>query len=75
MTMRVRIRLLAFEHCWSISAGSCLTTLLTALITLRADYHMFAYLKIWLGSHFQQKLGVDGRCQNVAVLTGAEFLD
>jgi hypothetical protein len=27
---------LALEHCWSISTGSCLTTLLTALISLLA---------------------------------------
>jgi hypothetical protein len=30
MIMRVPIELLALEHCWSISTGSCLTTLLTA---------------------------------------------
>jgi hypothetical protein len=35
MTMRIHIQLLALEHCWSISAGSCLTTLLTALISLQ----------------------------------------
>jgi hypothetical protein len=28
--------LLALEHCWSILTGSCLTTLLTALISFRA---------------------------------------
>jgi hypothetical protein len=33
--MRVLIQLLALEHCWSISTGSCLTILLTALISLR----------------------------------------
>jgi hypothetical protein len=32
----VRIQLLALEHCWSISTGSCLTTLFTALISLQA---------------------------------------
>jgi hypothetical protein len=36
MTMSVNIRLLALEHCWNFSTGSCLTTLLTALISLRA---------------------------------------
>jgi hypothetical protein len=36
MTMHVCIQLLPFKHCWSISAGSCLTTLLTALFSLRA---------------------------------------
>jgi hypothetical protein len=30
--MRVNIQLLTLEHCWSISTGSCLTTLLIALI-------------------------------------------
>jgi hypothetical protein len=34
--MRVGIQLLALEHCWSISTGSYLTTLLTSLISLRA---------------------------------------
>jgi hypothetical protein len=34
--MRLRIQLLALEHCWSISTGSCLTTHVTALILLRA---------------------------------------
>jgi hypothetical protein len=32
----VLTQLLALEHCLSISTGSCLTTLLTALISLRA---------------------------------------
>jgi hypothetical protein len=34
MTMGICIQLLALQHCWSISIGSCLTTLLTALISL-----------------------------------------
>jgi hypothetical protein len=51
MTMRICIQLLAFEDCRSISAGNCLTTLLTALVS--PDYHLFTYLKNWLGSqHF-----------------------
>jgi hypothetical protein len=50
MTMRVRIQLLALEHCWSILTGSCLTTLLTAIIALRETYHLFTYLKNWLRS-------------------------
>jgi hypothetical protein len=33
--IRGRIEMLALEHCWSISTGSCLTTLLTGLISLR----------------------------------------
>jgi hypothetical protein len=37
MTMHVRIQLLTLEDCWSISTGSCLITLLTALIPLRAS--------------------------------------
>jgi hypothetical protein len=45
--MRVRIQLLAPEHCWSIPTGSCLTTRLTALISLRATT---TCLKNWLGS-------------------------
>jgi hypothetical protein len=32
---RVCVQLLALEHCGSIPAGGCLTTLLTALISLR----------------------------------------
>jgi hypothetical protein len=36
MTLRFRIQLLALDHSWSISIVSCLTTLLTALISLRA---------------------------------------
>jgi hypothetical protein len=44
--MCVCIQLLALEHCWSISTGRCLTTLLAALISLQ----MTAYLKNWLRS-------------------------
>jgi hypothetical protein len=36
MTMRIGIQLFAPEHTWSILTGSCLTTLLTAMIMLRA---------------------------------------
>jgi hypothetical protein len=36
MTMRIHIQLLALKHCWRISTGSCLTTRLTALISLQA---------------------------------------
>jgi hypothetical protein len=43
--MHVHIQLLALEHCWIISTGSCLTILLTPL-----NYHLFTYLKNWLGS-------------------------
>jgi hypothetical protein len=32
--MYVRIQLVTLEHCWSISTGSCFTTLLTDLILL-----------------------------------------
>jgi hypothetical protein len=35
VTMRDCIQQLGLKHCWSISTGSCLTTLLTALILLR----------------------------------------
>jgi hypothetical protein len=34
--MLLRIQLLALEHCWSISTWSCLSTLLTALLSLQA---------------------------------------
>jgi hypothetical protein len=47
--MRVRIQLLALEHCWSISTGSCLTTLLTVLIA-QSGNHLFTYLQNCLGS-------------------------
>jgi hypothetical protein len=36
MTICVHIHMLALQHCWSISTGNCLTTLLRALILLRA---------------------------------------
>jgi hypothetical protein len=36
ITIRVRIQLLALEHWWGISTGSCLTIIITALISLRA---------------------------------------
>jgi hypothetical protein len=44
MTMRVRMQLLALEHCWGISTRSCFTTLLTALISLHAAT---TYLPTW----------------------------
>jgi hypothetical protein len=51
MTMRVRIELLALKHCWNILTGSCLTTLLRALISLSlSDYHLSTCQKNWLGS-------------------------
>jgi hypothetical protein len=50
--MYIRIQLLAFEHHWSISTGSCLTTLLTALILLCGTTTSLPYLKNWLGSQF-----------------------
>jgi hypothetical protein len=43
--------MLALNHCWSISTGSCLTTLLPALISLQVTYHLFIYLKNWLVPH------------------------
>jgi hypothetical protein len=43
MAMHVRIYMLALEHCWSISTGSCLTILLTAQSNCN--------LKKCLGSH------------------------
>jgi L-lactate permease len=49
MTIRVRIQLLTLEHCWSILAGSCLTTLLTAVISLLV---MTVYLKNWVQSQY-----------------------
>jgi hypothetical protein len=50
VTVSVCIQLLTLEHCCSISTGCCLTTLLTALISLKADYHLFTYLRYWLRS-------------------------
>jgi transposase len=35
-----------------------------------SDYHLFTYLEKWLRS----QRGVDGRCQNVAELTGGRLL-
>jgi hypothetical protein len=47
--MGVCKQLLTLEHYWSISAGSCLTS--TDLAP--GDYHLFTYIKNWLGSqHF-----------------------
>jgi hypothetical protein len=51
MTMLVRIQLLVLEHCCSISTGSYLTTLLTALTSLPATITCIPiYLENWLGS-------------------------
>jgi hypothetical protein len=65
--MSVHIQLPALEHrWWSISTGSCLTTFLTALISLRATT-IYLLICTWRTA-LQQHLGVDGRYQNVAVL-------
>jgi hypothetical protein len=74
MTMRFSIQLLALEHCWSILTGSCLTTLVTALISLRVTS---ICLPIWItGCHHSAStvLWSWWRCQNVAELTGDRFL-
>jgi hypothetical protein len=47
--MCILIQLLTPGHFWSISAGSCLTTILTALISLQVTTTCFNYLKNWLG--------------------------
>jgi hypothetical protein len=40
-----------------------------------SDYHLFTYLKNWLrAQRFNNDEGVDGRCQNVAELTGGRLL-
>jgi hypothetical protein len=45
------LQLLALEHCWSISTGSCLTT----LHLVASDYHLCIYMKSWFGSqHFNK---------------------
>jgi hypothetical protein len=45
------------EHCWSISTGSCLTTLLTELISLPP----LTYLKNWFWSqHFNNNELIEG---------------
>jgi hypothetical protein len=40
MTILVPIQLLALEHCWSISTGSCLTTILNSPDLTPNDYHL-----------------------------------
>jgi hypothetical protein len=59
MTMRAGTELLSFENCWNISIGSCFTTLLTALISLRttttcsatwrtgSDHSVLTILRSW----------------------------
>jgi hypothetical protein len=59
--MRVCIQLLSLKHYWNISAGSCLTILLTALISLLATKELVCNynnreelkedVKMWLISH------------------------
>jgi hypothetical protein len=73
MTMHIPIQQLALEHCWSISTGSCLTTLLTAVISLQVttacfptwrtgwDYRSSTKMRRWL-------------CQNVAELNCGRLL-
>jgi hypothetical protein len=74
MTMRVRIQLLAHEQCWSISTGSCLTNLLTALISRRATTTCLpTWGSVW-DHNASTVMGVDGRCQNVAKLTDDRLL-
>jgi hypothetical protein len=43
--MRVSIQLFKLQHCWSISTGSCLTTLLTDLISICATTLCLTTLK------------------------------
>jgi hypothetical protein len=50
MTLRIRILPLALEHCWSIAAGSCLSTHPYSPDLAPSDYHRFTYLKNWLVS-------------------------
>jgi hypothetical protein len=74
MHICIWIQLLALERCFIISTGSCLTTLLTALISLRATN---THLPIW-------KTGWDHStseimrswwmCQIMAELTGIQTL-
>jgi hypothetical protein len=40
----------------------------------QSDNHLFTYLKIWLRSQRFHDNGVDGRCQNMAELTGGRLL-
>jgi hypothetical protein len=73
MIMRVRTQLLALEHCWSISTGSCLTTLLTGPISLRATT-LFASLKNWFGLQcFNNNEEFVEVVKNVAELTGGRL--
>jgi hypothetical protein len=50
MTMRVRIQLFALEHYWSISTGSCLTTLLYSPNLAPIYYDLFTSLENWFES-------------------------
>jgi hypothetical protein len=67
-------KLLAHEHCWRISTGSCLTILLTPWS--RSERLPPVNLPEELGeiTMLQQYWGVDGRRQNFAELTSARFL-
>jgi hypothetical protein len=59
--MRVRIQLLTLERCWSISAGSSLTALLTALISLQVATTCLPAWRMVAITVLQQQWGVVGR--------------
>jgi hypothetical protein len=50
MTMRIHIQLLALEHCWSISTGSCFDYPPYRPDLAPSHYDLFTYLKNWVGS-------------------------
>jgi hypothetical protein len=56
---------LAFEHCWNISNGNCLITLLYNRDLVLRDYHLFTYPKNSFGSQRfsnNEELGKVSKC-------------
>jgi hypothetical protein len=70
----VRVQLLALEHCWSISSGSCLTTLLTARLSLWVSTTCLPAWRTGWDHSVSTIIRSYGRCQNVAVSTGGRLL-
>jgi hypothetical protein len=71
MTMRIHTQLLTLEHCWNISTGNCLTTLLIALISLQATT---TCLPTYLPTYLPEKLaGITGFNNNEKLMEGVKM--
>jgi hypothetical protein len=65
---------LGLKHCRSISTGSCLTTLIRALISLQVTTMYLPTRRTGWDHSTSTDMRNDGRFQNVAELTSARFL-